>query len=104
VSPDDLPRFLAELNALLSRYGLGPASSCAGVPVEQPVTLDQCAAMVRLSRRALYHYRERGMPLPVRRGYHGRPALYEWAEMRPWLQCTFGLILPDIHPAHSRVG
>jgi hypothetical protein len=100
VSPDDLPRFLAELNALFARYGLGPAPPPWLTPPScQPVTLDQCAAMVRLTKKALYRYRERGMPRPVNSAANGRRHLYEWSEMRPWLERTFGLSLPEVHPS-----
>jgi len=32
-------------------------------------------------------------------GGHGRAAEYDWDEMRPWLQQTFGRNLPERHPA-----
>lgn len=70
-------------------------------PRPQLVTLDQCAAMVHLSRRSLFRYRSRGMPLPFRPGYHGRPGLYDWSEMRPWLEKTFGIPLPEVHPSYA---
>ncbi len=69
--------------------------------VPQLVTLEQCAAMVRRQKRSLYAHK--GMPEAACSFRRGQPKLYDWAVMRPWLEQEFGLVLPEIHPAHSGV-
>lgn len=69
-------------------------------PARQYVTLDQIAAIVRRQKRSLEKYRGR-MPRPASAGGHGRPTLWAWADVRPWLEETFGLPLPDCFPAYA---
>ncbi|WP_152051312.1 hypothetical protein [Tautonia marina] len=66
------------------------------------VTLNQAAGMVHRVKRTLEGYKNKGMPDPVVEGGGGRSALYDWKEMKPWLQDTFGVILPDTFPANRR--
>jgi hypothetical protein len=63
----------------------------------QLVTLDQCAAMVHRRKRSLEHYRRR-MPAPRVTGRRGQPSLWEWADVRPWLEGHFGRVLPERFP------
>jgi len=71
-------------------------------PPEPPqlVTLDQAAALCRRTKRRLRDFVGRGLPAPVneatRRG--NQLKLYAWDEMRPWLEATFGLVLPERFP------
>jgi hypothetical protein len=116
-SPEELARLAALLAPLASstdalaalvqalaglRRATPPAANgdAAAVPPVQLVTLDQCAVLVHVKKRTLYRYRARGLPRPRRKGWHGRPALYEWAEVRPFLEEHFNLRLPVIHPYH----
>jgi hypothetical protein len=69
-------------------------------PTEQLVTLDQIGAMVHRSKRTMERYR-RQMPAPRVRGRRGQPHLWAWGEVRPWLEATFGLRLPDYFPGHT---
>jgi hypothetical protein len=67
----------------------------------QLVTLDRAAAIVRLSKAALRRYVKQ-MPPPARPGVRGRPALWDWREVRPWLAATFGMPrLPERFPDGS---
>jgi hypothetical protein len=95
-----LAALLAEANQVLARLlGNGPAES---VPLpRQLVSLDQAAAMVHRVSTSLYRYKERGMPAAVNRPTRGQSLLYDWAELRPWLQEMFGLLLPEIYPSHA---
>jgi len=68
------------------------------------VTLDQAAALVNRTKRALEHYK-RTMPKPRVLGGGGKPHLYSWSEMRPWLAKTFGTPdLPEDFPADRNAG
>ncbi len=68
-------------------------------PDLQLVTLDQMAAMVRLQKRSLDRHR-RQMPAPAVKGGGGRPTMWAWAEVRPWLETTFGRALPVDYPSY----
>jgi hypothetical protein len=71
------------------------------------VNLAQVAAMVKKSKRTLERYKSEGtLPAPVVEGGGGRPDLYDWAIMRPWLAETFGWNLnrlPLVHPDTAAV-
>jgi hypothetical protein len=67
------------------------------------VTLDQAAAVVHISKRTLERYKTGGaLPDPIREGGGGKPALYDWKIMGPWLTKTFGINLPEKFPANLR--
>jgi hypothetical protein len=69
-------------------------------PAPQLVTLDQAAAVAHKSKAALRKYVRKGMPSPRGgRGHGGQAYLYDWAELRPWLEAKFGLKLPDRFPS-----
>jgi len=72
----------------------------AGPPTEQLVTLDQMAAIVRLRKRSLERHRKE-MPPPAVKGGGGRPALWSWPDVRPWLEGEFGMRLPETFPAFA---
>jgi len=59
------------------------------------ITLQQAAALVHRSKRALEEYKARGMPKPRVRGGGGKPSLWAYAEIRPWLTKTFDISLPE---------
>ena len=69
-------------------------------PAPQLVTLDQCAAICRRTKRRLRDFIGRGLPAPVnettRRGNQAK--LYDWDAVRPWLEWQFGLALPERFP------
>ena len=92
-----LDQLRAELAALGRRLPANRGGTAG--PPEQLVTLDQIAAMVHRSKRSLERYRKR-MPVPRVRGRRGRPHLWAWAEVRPWLEATFDLRLPEQFPAY----
>jgi hypothetical protein len=67
------------------------------------VMLDQAAASVHTSKRTLERYKTEGtLPDPVREGGGGKPALYDWKVMRPWLENVFGVKLPERFPGNVR--
>jgi len=63
------------------------------------VTLDQAAGKVHRSKRTLERYKTKGtMPAPAVEGGGGRPDLWEWKTLGPWLEQTFGIKQPDRFP------
>jgi hypothetical protein len=67
-------------------------------PAELPdlVTLDKAAAAVHRSKRTLERYKTKGtLPEPTIEGGGGKPALYDWKTLRPWLVKEFGVMLPE---------
>jgi hypothetical protein len=86
---------VAEMRQTDPGNGRTPAPS---PPPEQLVTLSQAAAMARRSKRTLEGYRGKGLPPPRFRGRPGAPSLWAWHEIRPWLEATFGLRLPEEFP------
>jgi hypothetical protein len=79
---------------------LQPERTSAELP-QDLVTLDQMAAMVRRCKRSLERYRKQ-LPPPRFRGRRGQPHLWDWTEVRPWLEETFGLRLPEHFPSIPR--
>lgn len=73
------------------------SASGEGWELEQYVTLDQIAALVSRSKRALERYVSK-MPPPAVKGVKGRAAEWCWAEVRPWVNDTFGRKLPEKLP------
>jgi hypothetical protein len=102
---NELERLRYDVTALRSQFGPPLPRSPAPIPApppptEQLVTLDQIGAMVHRSKRSMERYRNQ-MPAPRLRGRRGQPHLWEWAEVRPWLEATFGLRLPEHFPGHT---
>jgi hypothetical protein len=91
-------RALLERLESLVRSALPPRPVAPPAPAEQLVTLDQAAATVRRSKRALEKYRGKGLPAPRIQGRRGHPHLWLWADLRPWLERTFGFHLPEQFP------
>ncbi len=68
-------------------------------PVECLVTLQQAAAMVSRGKSTLEKYKGR-MPTEHVKGKGGKPSLWTWSELRPWLAETFDMPkLPKRFPA-----
>jgi hypothetical protein len=70
----------------------------APTPASQPelVTLNQAAGMAHRKKRTLERYKTKGkLPAPAVEGGGGKPDLYDWKVMRPWLTETFGVNLPE---------
>lgn len=66
-----------------------------GIP--QRVTLDQLAAMVH-RRKATFELYRGEIPGRLTKGSRGRPALWDWATARPWLEQKFGILMPERFP------
>src|SRR5690349_14649029 len=102
----ELERLRADVASLRGQVGGSPPASPGTIPLpippppEQLVTLDQIGAIVHRSKRTMERYRTQ-MPTPRVRGRRGRPHLWAWAEVRPWLESTFGLRLPEHFPGHT---
>lgn len=64
------------------------------------LTLDQAAAMVNRSKWTLERYKSGDkLPTPTVEGGGGRPDLWDWSVIRPWLMKEFNVILPERFPA-----
>lgn len=88
------------------RVGMMPAANGAGdgaSPVlPQYVTLDQMAASVSRSKKALERAMNRTgstMPRPDVEGGGGKPHEWLWSRIRPWLEKEYGRKLPEHFPA-----
>ena len=69
------------------------------IPTRQMVTLSQAAAMVHRTKRAMEHYKTKGtLPSPSVEGGGGKPDLWDWEIIRPWLETEFGFQLPVQFP------
>lgn len=66
-----------------------------GATLPQYVTLDQIAASVNRKKRSMERH-VLDMPLPDVKGGGGRPNMWEWTKVRPWLQTHFGVTLPEV--------
>jgi hypothetical protein len=64
----------------------------------QTVTLQQAAVLVHRSKRTLENY-VRKMPTPVIVGKGQTPAMWNWNELRPWLEENFSCALPKKNPS-----
>ncbi len=102
----ELGRLRADMASLRGRVGGTTADLSSPTPLlipppsEQLVTLDQIGAMVHRSKRSMERYRKQ-MPAPRVCGRRGRPHLWAWTEVRPWLEATFGLLLPEYFPGQT---
>jgi hypothetical protein len=80
----------------------------AGSDDDQLVDADQVAAMVHLTHRTIRRYLHKEpdpAPLPERPACRGRPALWRWQTIRPWLARSFGVDrLPERFPPCYRPG
>ena len=81
--------------------GDGTAATEAVVELPDLVTLDKAAASVHRKKRALEHYKTRGrLPAPTVEGGGGKPDLWEWKVIRPWLESEFHIKLPETYPGN----
>jgi hypothetical protein len=73
--------------------------------VEDLVNLDEAAAIVHRVKRTLEGYQQdktKNMPMPYVQGGGGKPSLWKWNELRPWLEKTFVPDLPKRFPRNVR--
>ncbi len=74
-------------------------------PFDDLVTLDQAAAVVSYSKRALERYLKSGeLPAPDIRGGGGKPSKWYWSKLRPALEEHFRPDLPKRFPASRFTG
>jgi hypothetical protein len=82
--------------------GTPPPASLDQTPFVEPhdlVTLDQVAAIVHKTKRALEYHKTKGtLPAPYYEGGGGKAALYDWKVIGPWLTEKYGFPLPDRYP------
>jgi hypothetical protein len=69
--------------------------------VEDLVNLDEAAAIVHRSKKTLERYLSK-MPAAYVQGGGGKPSLWKWAELRPWLEKQFVPDLPKRFPRNVR--
>jgi hypothetical protein len=74
-------------------------------PTQAPidhVTLSQCAAIIRKSKRTLENWKSKDMtfPTPEVIGGDGKADEWLWTTIRPYLQSKVNRQLPEIFPAH----
>ena len=83
-------------------YWLGaPAATTAALP--DLVSLDQAAAAVHRGKRTLERRKTEGtLPPPASEGGGGKPDLWDWSTLRPWLEKEFGINLPQRFPGNLR--
>src|SRR5262249_24574311 len=106
IKPQDAPRDRVNI-AAASDQGSGGASTTAeepGAPTpDDLVTLSQAASIVHRHKRTLEYYKTKGvLPDPAVEGGGGKPHLYDWKVMRPWLDEHFGVKLPETFLANPR--
>jgi hypothetical protein len=100
-----------DFEAALSAWALNRAAELAALrPIPDApkagggtafcVRLSQAAAMVSRNKRTLAGWQasDKDFPLPVVEGGGGRPAEWEWATLRPYLERKTGKKLPRYHP------
>jgi hypothetical protein len=63
------------------------------------VTLDQAAGIVHRSKKTLEKHLK-NMPLPYIQGGGGKPSLWKWHEIRPWLEKEYVPDLPKRFPGN----
>jgi len=78
-----------------------PDEPAADAGVDDLVNLDEAAAMVHRSKRTLERQLSK-MPAPHVQGGGGKPSLWKWAELRPWLEKEFVPDLPKRFPRNIR--
>jgi len=91
---------LDAVRIFLERFGRIPAElqpkTKAPAALPELVTLDQAAAAVHRKKRTLERRKTKGtLPSPIVEGGGGKPDLWDWSLIRPWLQSEFGVILPE---------
>ena len=95
----------SELVPLVAPPGNGTAAtngrtSEAMAELPDLVTLDQAAAAVHRKKRTLERRKTNGkLPPPSVEGGGGKPDLWDWSTLRPWLTKEFGVVLPERYPA-----
>jgi hypothetical protein len=65
------------------------------------VTLNQIAGIVKRQKRSLEKYKAKGsLPAPIVGGGGGKPDLWDWKAIRPWLESEFKMTLPEKFPGN----
>jgi hypothetical protein len=79
-----------------------PSGSTPRTAAENPdlVTLNQIAGIVKRTKRTLERYKTKGLPAPAVEGRPGQYDLWDWPTVRPWLEETFNMKLPEAFPAN----
>jgi hypothetical protein len=98
IDPEALAAAVREAVAILAESKAPPHADLPDL-----VTLDQAAASVHTSKRTLERHKTSGtLPQPKVKGGGGKSAQYDWKVMRPWLEQTFGMKLPERFPGNVR--
>ena len=90
-------------DAIFAKLAASPCAPEADAPPTLPdlVTLNQAAASVSRRKRTLERRKTQGtLPPPCVEGGGGKPDLWNWSVLRPWLIKEFGVNLPERFPAN----
>jgi len=77
------------------------AITTAQAGTDDLVTLDEAAAIVHRKKKTLERYLKK-MPPPYVQGGGGKPSLWKWDDIRPWLEQQFVPDLPTRFPRNTR--
>jgi hypothetical protein len=101
----ELPALIQAIDELASLVPDAPPEEKQRPPDELPdlVTLDQAAAAVHRQKRTLERRKTEGkLPAPMVDGGGGKPDLWDWSTLRPWLEKEYGIDLPKRFPGNLR--
>ena len=84
---------------LVQYFGIYLLAQPDATHAPQYIALDAMAARVMKGKRTLERYKTKGkLPPPDVEGGGGKADLWIWANIRPWLEETFGMALPSRLP------
>jgi hypothetical protein len=98
---EDEARRLAGQTAGETSSAVKPDPVVVASDVLDLVRLDEAAAIVHRSKKTLER-RKAKMPAPHTEGGGGKPALWKWNELRPWLESEYVPDLPKTFPRNVR--
>jgi hypothetical protein len=95
------PAGIASLKCIIDLLEGAGDSETRALGLPDLVTLDQAAAAVHKWKRTLENFKtKRELPAPTIKGGRGKPHLWDWQAIRPWLKDKFGIELPERYPGN----